>query len=60
MAGVSPVQIVIVLAIVLLVFGPARLPEIARGVGRSVRELKGSLAGDAPRPRAGGGEAPPD
>lgn len=60
MAGVSPAQIVIVLAIVLLVFGPARLPEIARGVGRGIRELRGSLAGEAPRARAGRVEAPPD
>lgn len=45
----SIVQIVIVLVIALLVFGPARLPEIARGVGRGVQEFKDALSTDAPR-----------
>ena len=58
MGGISPAQIVIVLAIVLLVFGPSRLPEISRNVGRGIRELKGSLTGEAPAPRAEPVEAP--
>jgi sec-independent protein translocase protein TatA len=42
---VSPIQIIIVLAIVLLVFGARRLPEIGRGLGGGMRGFRDSLTG---------------
>ncbi len=33
-------EIIIILLIVLLLFGPKKLPELARGLGQSVREFK--------------------
>jgi len=35
-----------VLIIVLIIFGPKRLPELGRSMGRGIREFKGSLSGD--------------
>jgi len=47
---ISPIQILIVLVIALLVFGPKRLPEMGRSIGRGIREFKGAiLDDDAPR-----------
>ena len=48
MFDVSPVQIIILLAIALLIFGPRRLPEIGRGLGRGIRDFRRGLTGDAP------------
>ena len=38
--------LLILLAIILVLFGAKKLPELARGVGESVRELKNGLNGD--------------
>jgi len=52
----SPIQILIVLAIALVVFGPRKLPEMAKSVGKGLREFKASVSMDnpppAPAPRA--------
>jgi sec-independent protein translocase protein TatA len=39
-------EIAIVLVIVLIIFGPKRLPELGQSLGRGIREFKGSLGGD--------------
>jgi sec-independent protein translocase protein TatA len=38
--------LLILLAIILILFGAKKLPELARGVGESVRELKKGLSGN--------------
>lgn len=42
---VGPLELGIVLVIVLLVFGPKRLPAAGKALGRSMREFKDSIAG---------------
>jgi sec-independent protein translocase protein TatA len=39
-------EIAIVLIIALLVFGPKRLPEMGRSMGKGLREFKDSISGD--------------
>lgn len=46
MFDISPIQIIIVLAIALLVFGPKRLPEMGRSIGRGIRDFKDGLTND--------------
>jgi len=43
MFGIGPQELVIVALIALVVLGPRRLPQMARDVGRFVREARGSL-----------------
>jgi sec-independent protein translocase protein TatA len=38
--SLGPAEILVILVIALLVFGPNRLPEIGRQVGRGVREFR--------------------
>jgi sec-independent protein translocase protein TatA len=45
--NVGPMEIVVVLIIALVVFGPRRVPELGRSLGRGIRELKSSLSTDA-------------
>lgn len=39
-------EIAIVLIIALLVFGPKRLPELGKSLGKGIREFKGSISGE--------------
>lgn len=44
--NIGPLEIAIVVIIALLVFGPKRLPELGKSLGRGIREFKGSISGD--------------
>jgi sec-independent protein translocase protein TatA len=41
----QPTHLIVLLVVVLLVFGPKRLPELGRSLGSGLRELKHSLSG---------------
>jgi sec-independent protein translocase protein TatA len=43
--GIGPLEIIIVLVIVLLIFGPKRLPDLGRSLGSGMREFKDSVTG---------------
>ena len=43
--GIGPLELVIVLVIVLVVFGPKRLPSLGRQLGAGLREFKDSVTG---------------
>jgi sec-independent protein translocase protein TatA len=44
---VGPLELLIVLGIVLLIFGPKRLPGLGRQLGAGMREFKDSISGKA-------------
>lgn len=46
MFDISPIQIIIVLAIALLIFGPKRLPDLGRNLGKGIRDFKDGITGD--------------
>ena len=60
--SIGPMELIIVLVIVLLIFGPKRLPGLGRQLGSGMREFKESISGNshddddtesAPKLRAG-------
>ncbi len=44
--GIHPVFIVALLLIVLIIFGPGKLPELGSGIGRGLKEFRKSLSHD--------------
>lgn len=40
----SPLELGVVLVLVFLLFGPKRLPELARSFGKAIREFKHSMS----------------
>ena len=38
--GIGGPELLIVFLVVLLVFGPTKIPEVARGIGKGLRELR--------------------
>jgi sec-independent protein translocase protein TatA len=42
--GLGPAEIALILFLILLLFGAKRLPELARGFGKSIREFKKATA----------------
>jgi sec-independent protein translocase protein TatA len=55
--------LIILLIVALLVFGPKRLPEMGRSLGRGMREFKDSVSGNDEKPelppKAGDDTPPP-
>jgi sec-independent protein translocase protein TatA len=45
MLGLGPVEMVLIFFVLLLLFGAKRLPELASGMGKGIRDFKRSLNG---------------
>lgn len=43
MFGLGPPEILLIGVVALLVFGPKRLPELAKGLGKGIRDFKKAL-----------------
>jgi len=42
----QPMHLLVILAIVLIIVGPSRLPEIGKALGKSIQGFKKAIAGD--------------
>ena len=40
MGNIGPTELLLILLIVILLFGAKRIPELAKGLGRGIREFK--------------------
>lgn len=69
MGSIGSTEILLILVVALLVFGPARLPEMGRALGRAAREFKRATSDlqetlerevdEVKRSGGGDGETPP-
>jgi sec-independent protein translocase protein TatA len=50
MGEFSPIHWLIVLAIILLLFGGRKIPELARGLGEGIRSFKEGMSGHSNQP----------
>lgn len=41
-SSIGPMELLVIFLVVLLLFGAKRIPEIARGLGKGIREFKGA------------------
>jgi sec-independent protein translocase protein TatA len=42
----QPIHLVFILLIVLILFGPGKLPELGKGLGKGIREFKDAMRGE--------------
>jgi len=52
MFGLGTQELIIILGIALFIFGAKKLPEIGKGLGKSIREFKSSVSGEDEEPAA--------
>ena len=57
--GIGGPELMMIMFVVLLLFGANRLPELARGLGKSVREFKKAASGIEDEVRRAMEEPPP-
>jgi len=51
--GIGPLELIVVLLIVLVIFGPKRLPGLGKQLGTGMREFKDSVSGKDDEEKAG-------
>jgi sec-independent protein translocase protein TatA len=52
MGKLGPTEIILILAIVLLLFGGKKIPELMRGVGKGVKSFKDGLKEEDQDPKS--------
>lgn len=51
MFGLQATDILGIAIVALILFGPSRLPNVARGIGQGMREFQAALKGEPERPK---------
>ena len=59
MGEFSPIHWLIVLAVIVILFGGKRIPEVMRGMGEGIRSFKEGMRGDGTSAPQASNPAPP-
>ena len=43
MFGMGPVELIVIFLVILLLFGAKKLPDIAQGLGKGIKEFRGAM-----------------
>lgn len=46
MFGLGPMELILIIVVIALIFGAKKLPELGRGVGQGIREFKKEVKDD--------------
>ncbi|MCL4514621.1 MAG: twin-arginine translocase TatA/TatE family subunit [Firmicutes bacterium] len=46
MFGIGVPELILILVVALIIFGPAKLPEVGKAIGRSITEFKRAVNND--------------
>lgn len=57
-SSIGPLEIVLIIVVLLVIFGPKRLPSLGRSLGSGMREFKESITGDD-KPEQTDADGPP-
>lgn len=64
MFGLGATELIVILVIALVIFGPGKLPELGGALGRGIRDFRKSVDGiedkDGEEHRSASEESPPD
>jgi len=47
LGGLGPTELIIIFLIVLVLFGARRIPDIAKGLGRGIKDFKSAIREDS-------------
>lgn len=59
MGALEPPHLIVILVIVLIIFGPGKLPQLGKALGDGIRELKHATSDDTPANDAHARASPP-
>jgi sec-independent protein translocase protein TatA len=52
--GIGPFELILILAVVVIIFGVGRLPEVGGAIGRGIREFRKAAREEEPKQVTGG------
>ncbi|MEW6661505.1 MAG: twin-arginine translocase TatA/TatE family subunit [Bacillota bacterium] len=46
--SIGPTELILILALALIIFGPGKLPDVGKSLGKTIREFRSATKDEAP------------